>query len=83
MESSEIKIAFLGTSAFADIIRDKLLESDFEIAEEVDASCDLLVVASYGQIVSKDVLEDSIKFLQDNLQYHQRLLRERLYQHLA
>ncbi|MCH7605199.1 methionyl-tRNA formyltransferase [Patescibacteria group bacterium] len=52
-----MKIAFLGTSAFADIIKNKLLESGFEVVEEVDASCDLLVVASYGQIVSKKVLK--------------------------
>ena len=54
---SKIKIAFLGTSVFADIIQNKLLESGFEVVKEVDASCGLLVVASYGQIVSKDVLE--------------------------
>ena len=42
---------------FADIIQNKLLESGFEVVKEVDASCDLLVVASHGQIVSKKVLE--------------------------
>ena len=49
-----VKICFFGTDRFVDPVRE-VLENNFELADDVKMS-DLIVVASYGKILSKEIL---------------------------
>lgn len=49
-----MKVAFLGTSDFVQVIRETI-DKNFILVEKVE-DADLLVVASYGKILSKDII---------------------------
>ena len=56
MENSEIKIAFLGRE-FGEIVRKKLEAAGFLLVDIGSQQVDLVVVASYGKILTKEMLK--------------------------
>jgi len=56
MENSEVRIAFLG-GEFGLIVRDKLEEAGFRLVDIKYQQVDLIVVGSYGKILSQKMLE--------------------------
>jgi|SRR3989344_3866109 len=56
MENSEIKIAFLGRE-FGEIVREKLKTASFTLVDLKGQQVDLIVVACYGKILPKEMLE--------------------------
>ena len=50
-----VKVCFLGTSDFVEPVRE-VIKNNFELVSDIK-TCDLIVVASYGKILSKEILE--------------------------